>query len=294
MIDLHMHTLYSDGTNTCKEILKKAQEKNLTYISITDHNNCKVYEDLKNPEIRKIFKGKILRGIELNTKILGIPIEILGYNIDTDFMNSNLHKLYISNQERNLIELKEIYKICIENNIDVGENFIENYDSNMYASKYLHNIITKSKKNKKLIDEESWNDSNIFYRKYMSNPSTLFYVNTGDVIPTFENASKIVRDAGGLVFIPHIFEYRENSNKILEYILNNYKIDGIECYYTTFSKEQSSFLVDLCQKKHLFMSGGSDYHGDFKPKVDIAVGFGDLKVEEEKTINEWKEKVEFI
>lgn len=293
MIDLHMHTLYSDGTNTCNEILQKAQNKNLNYISITDHNTCKVYEELKNPEIRKNFSGKIIRGVELNTKILGIPIEILGYNIDTDFMNANLSKLYISNQERNLIELKKIYQICIENNIEVGENFIENYDSNMYASKYLHNIITKNEKNRKLIDNESWEDSNVFYRKYMSNPDTLFYVNTGDVIPSFEDASKIVKDAGGLVFIPHIYEYRENSKKILDYILNNYEIDGIECFYTTFTEEQKSGLVKLCKNRNLFMSGGSDYHGDFKPNVDMAVGFGNLKVED-NVIDNWKCMVKFV
>ena len=60
MIDLHMHTIYSDGTHTCTEILKKAQEKNLSHISITDHNTCKAYEELVNPEIRKVFKGKII------------------------------------------------------------------------------------------------------------------------------------------------------------------------------------------------------------------------------------------
>lgn len=293
MIDLHMHTLYSDGTNTCMEILQKAQNKNLNYISITDHNTCKVYEELKNPEIRKNFSGKIIRGVELNTKILGIPIEILGYNIDTDFMNENLSKLYISNQERNLIELRKIYQICVENDIEVGGNFIENYDSNMYASKYLHNIITKNEKNRKLIDDESWKDSNVFYRKYMSNPNTLFYVDTGDVIPSFEDASKIVKDAGGLIFIPHIYEYRKNSKKILDYILNNYKIDGIECFYTTFTEEQKSGLIKLCKDKNLFMSGGSDYHGNFKPNVDMAVGFGNLKIED-NVIDNWKDMVKCI
>ena len=40
MIDLHIHTKYSDGTDEVLTILKKAEEKNLKYISITDHNNC--------------------------------------------------------------------------------------------------------------------------------------------------------------------------------------------------------------------------------------------------------------
>ena len=55
----------------------------------------------------------------------------------------------------------------------------------MYASKYLHQIITQNDKNKFLIDEESWNNSNIFYRKFMSNPDTLFFntfINFCDII----------------------------------------------------------------------------------------------------------------
>ena len=52
MIDLHMHTVHSDGTKTVTEILKIAQEKELNCIAITDHNTCNAYKELENPEIR--------------------------------------------------------------------------------------------------------------------------------------------------------------------------------------------------------------------------------------------------
>ena len=82
----------------------------------------------------------------------------------------------------------------------------------------------------------------------------------------------------GKVFVPHIFEYKDNSNKILEFILSNYNIDGIECYYSTFSNEQSQKLLQICKDRNLHISGGSDYHGTFKPNVDIGTGFGNLEV----------------
>lgn len=44
MIDLHIHTKYSDGTDTMEELLQKAEELNLKYISITDHDNCNALE----------------------------------------------------------------------------------------------------------------------------------------------------------------------------------------------------------------------------------------------------------
>ena len=55
----------------------------------------------------------------------------------------------------------------------------------------------------------------------MSNPDTLFFVNIDNILPEFDEACKLVKNAGGLVFVPHIFEYRENSEKILKDMVNN-------------------------------------------------------------------------
>ena len=278
MIDLHMHTTYSDGTDGVIAILQKAESKKLNCISITDHNVCGAYDELKEIDVKKYYSGKIIKGVELNTKVLGIPIEILGYNINPEILKGLLKDAYISNTDRNILEVKRLYEICQKENIDVGENFLENYNPDMYASKYLHGKITSNIANKGMIDEDAWGNSNIFYRKYMSNPSTKFYVNMDDVLPDFNEACEIVRKSGGMVFLPHIYEYRENSDKILQYILENHEIDGIECYYTTFTEKQHEYLLNLCKERNLLISGGSDYHGTFKPNVDMAVGFGNLSI----------------
>lgn len=68
MIDLHIHTIHSDGSKTVKDILEQCEQKKLEYISITDHNSCDAYyeEVLKN---NKIFSGTIIRGCELNAEL---------------------------------------------------------------------------------------------------------------------------------------------------------------------------------------------------------------------------------
>jgi Sec7-like guanine-nucleotide exchange factor len=81
------------------------------------------------------------------------------------------------------------------------------------------------------------------------------------------------------VFIPHIFEYRENSYKILEYILDNYEVDGFECFYTTFTSEQTNEIYKICKERSLYVSGGSDYHGKAKENVFLGIGHGNLKIE---------------
>lgn len=278
MIDLHMHSKYSDGTDSIIDILKIAEENKLEYISITDHNNVDAYYELENIDIAKYYSGKIIRGVELNTKVLGVPIEILSYEFDLDKMKQKLEKLYISVEERNVIECTRLIEKVIKSGIEIDENIIQRYDSKVYASKFIHESITKNESNRKYIDKECFEDSNKFYRKYMSEPTSLFYVDTEDIIPNIEELYEVIQECQGLVFVPHIFEYGQNSNKILEYILENIKIDGIECFYTTFSEEKINYLNNLCEDNNLFKSGGSDYHGDFKKNVFMGSGFGNLEV----------------
>ena len=285
MIDLHIHTNYSDGTDTLIDVLKKAEEKKLEYISITDHNTCMAYSELSSINTKDYYSGKIISGIELNTKILGIPIEVLGYGIDTKKIEPVLSKTYLSSTERNKLEVKRLYEKCLESGVKLSNSFVENYNPSIYASKYLHSELIKNEDNKKLIDEDSWNNSINLYRKYMSNPNSLFYVDTNDILPDFETTRKIIKNAGGMIFIPHIFEYKDNSIKILNYILDTYQIDGLECFYSTFSKEQTEYLLDICKSKNLYISGGSDYHGTYKPDVDIGIGKGNLKIDKSICIN---------
>lgn len=288
-----MHTYFSDGTDNEIEILKKAEEKNLEIISITDHNTAKVYDTFEKINVNEYYKGKIIPGIELNTKVLKVPIEILGYGIDYKKMNELLKDIYIPAEKRNKIEVERLGKRCIEAGIKLEEGFLNRYDGNMFASKFMQTEIAKYKENEAIITPDALMDTKIFYRKYMSNPEGALYVEMDDFVPDFEVASKLVKECGGLVFIPHIFEYRENSERILNYILENYKVDGFECYYTTFSDEQTKKLSDICKERNLYMSGGSDYHGKAKPNVDMACGFGSMKIKKE-IIEGWCDKVKYL
>lgn len=98
---------------------------------------------------------------------------------------------------------------------------------------------------------------------------------------------------GGLVFLPHIYEYKDNSEAVLNYILENYKIDGIECYYTTFSKEQHESILKVCNKNSLYVSGGSDFHGKSKPDVNVGIGYGNLQIPT-NILDNWISKIKLF
>ena len=68
MIDLHMHTKYSDGTWSVEETLRKAQKIGLNTISITDHDSVAAHKELaENDAYKSIFTGKIIPGVEFST-----------------------------------------------------------------------------------------------------------------------------------------------------------------------------------------------------------------------------------
>jgi len=290
MVDLHMHTKFSDGTDDVIEFLEKAEENGLEVISITDHNNINAYKALKDVDIKKYYTGKLITGIELNTKILGIPIEILGYSIDCEKIEKLIKESYLPLVERNKIEADRLYSKCISAGITLENNCLENYDGTIFASRFILNEITKFEENRNFISEDAWNDIRIFYRKYMSDPNCELFVETEDLIPSFSKAMELIRLSGGMVFIPHIFEYRDNSKKILNHILENYDIDGIECFYTTFSEEQTKELLEICKENNLYISGGSDYHGTAKKNVEMGIGHGNLNISNE-IIKPWSETI---
>ena len=110
MIDLHMHTNHSDGTDTVEELLKKAEAKKLEIISITDHDSVGAYYELeKRPELRNLFSGKIIIGSELKTCYKRVPIEILGYGID--YNKIRVHEVDDEKMQKEILEqMKQVAK----------------------------------------------------------------------------------------------------------------------------------------------------------------------------------------
>ena len=114
MIDLHMHTTYSDGTDTVKELLEKAESLGLEVISITDHNTCKAYYEMENFNVKEMYKGDILVGCEFTTSFYNRLIEVLGYGFDYKNINKYLEEFYsdeLVNKRTNILYNRLLDKI---------------------------------------------------------------------------------------------------------------------------------------------------------------------------------------
>ncbi|HEV2361450.1 MAG TPA: hypothetical protein VGS21_07095, partial [Acidimicrobiales bacterium] len=57
-------------------------------------------------------------------------------------------------------------------------------------------------------------------------------------------------------------------------------LGGIECYYGRYDQETRDGLAALADKLGLVATGGSDYHGSYKPDLSLGTGTGDLRVDD--------------
>jgi len=72
----------------------------------------------------------------------------------------------------------------------------------------------------------------------------------------------------------------------LDSLVKNNIIDGIEVYYSNFTVEEIEFVKNYCKNNNLFMSAGTDCHGDKKPDRKIGIGYGNMNISSD-IVKEW-------
>ena len=77
-----------------------------------------------------------------------------------------------------------------------------------------------------------------------------------------------------------------NHIKYLEKLVQEGILDGVEVYYSGFSQEQITTLEKFCKEHNLYMSAGTDCHGERKPNIKLGIGLGNMNVSEE-VIKNW-------
>ncbi|NMA73144.1 MAG: PHP domain-containing protein [Bacteroidales bacterium] len=281
MVDIHSHTVYSDGSDTVEEILIKANESELTYFSITDHNTVDAYYDSAMRKKDELFFGNLITGVEITTIYNGEIVEVLGYGIDTDIMRVKLEEKVYSFRKKQLLEFELIKNTYSKKGLDIDFESIS-FDPNTSSSRKAiwEKIVEDDHLVKKLSESSSIQSSSNFTRQEVYNPESIFYVDQSTLYPSLKEAVQMIHDSKGIALLAHLFIYgrsQEIKNDLLN-IIDDSGLDGLECYHSSFTFEQSQELIDFCNKNNLLISGGSDYHGARKPDIKLGEGKGNLDI----------------
>lgn len=293
MVDIHMHTIYSDGDKTIAEILKMCEEKKLEYISITDHNTCMGYEDIDLIN-NNIFSGKIIKGVEMNATFQNKNIEVLGYNIKEPKIIEEWSQKFFSEEvlrQQQEESKRKLLNICDKKGLICDESKIEkNIPVTDYITIYIYKELMRHEKNYEILGEFA-ESLNVFIRKGLMNPESEYYTGSDNTPkPMYKDVVDIIHKAGGLTFIAHPFEYRfENTIGFIDELRKEKELDGIECFHPSANEEKMESLVEYAKKNNLYISGGSDYHGKKKPDIEVGIGRGNLHISKEY-IEKWVNK----
>ena len=107
-VDLHVHTLYSDGVFSPEKIVDTAIDVGLQAISLTDHDNILSYKVAQDyiKEKQLTDKLEVIQGVEINTLHKNYEVHILGYFMDVE--NNDFKNLLKTQQQARIAQTKEI------------------------------------------------------------------------------------------------------------------------------------------------------------------------------------------
>ncbi len=246
MIDLHMHTTFSDGSVAPEEIVAMALESGLTAIAITDHDNTRSY--LEAVEAAKNTPLEIIPGIEINTWWQDHEVHILGYYIDP--------------------ENEAIQEVCQEHNCAREQqmnHFVDLMKKHGKVRITLEDIQAYSRPGgtigrphvaKAIVDKGGAVNIGEAFKKYLV-PTAPTYHRRRTVTP--HEAVEAIYESGGIAVIAH-----PGDMEIIEELaedLMNYGLRGIEAYHRSHSSVEIEFHCSLAERLGLIVTGGTDFHG---------------------------------
>ena len=141
-------------------------------------------------------------------------------------------------------------------------------------------VITRAHYASYLLEKGYVKSRNEAFDRYLGD-HTPYFVHREKITP--EEVIEVTLKAGGIPILAHPLLYHLGGEQ-LDLLVHRLKDTGLmamECIYSTFSPSDERQMRALAKKYHLLPCGGSDFHGDTKPGLDLGIGFGKLSVSEE-------------
>lgn len=268
IIDLHTHSYFSDGTYSPEELILLAKEQGLCALALTDHDTIEGIEQY-------MIAGKehgieTIPGIELAAQWgrfhqPELHIVGLGFDPKATIWAEQMDSFVQNRTIRNIKMAEQLTEIGLPITL---EEVAENAGGEIVTRAHFASVLLK-KGYIRTRDEA--------FSKYLSQGRPGY---VSKILPTPASCIQTIHSAGGISILAHPTLYnlaQDQLDALCEELLP-LGLDGIECFYSTFTPSQRKNMMKLANKHHLYPSGGSDFHGKNKPLIRLGSGRGNLSI----------------
>ncbi len=277
VIDLHLHSKRSDGTDTPAELVTKAAAVRfddgsaLEAIALTDHDTTAGLAEAR--ATAEAFDLRLIGGCEVSAKFHSKSVHVLSYFIEDDSpMQTMLDELRHDRRVRNeklIVELNE--GLGLERPLSFSELTELAGGEEGIGRPHFATL---------LLDRGVAETSQELFDRYLGDKGA-YYVPKSHLPP--KDVIDKAAESGGVAVLAHPLLYGWSDDQLDGYLeeLSRDGLVGVETYYSRFNADQVALLERLAAEYGLVTTGGSDYHGTVKKDLSIGRGMGGLEVARE-------------
>ena len=264
-IDLHLHTRFSDGSLTPAEVVGLAHQASVTALAITDHD---IVDGISLALNAATPLGiEVIPGVELSSRFNDRELHVLGYFFDwqDSTFRDHLAQQRRSRHIRNPQTIERLNALGFE----LSEEEVKaKAGSDSIGRPHIAQV---------LVEKGYVQDTREAFDRYLKEgarayvPRTL--ADTRDVIAW-------IRHAGGVPVLAHPTWTRCQGEPLYRLCagLKEAGLLGLEVFYSSHNRRQTSRFLELAKRLDLLVTGGSDFHGAANPGIQVGRGKGNLKV----------------
>ena len=271
-IDLHVHSTRSDGTYSPTELVDYAIEKGLAAFALTDHDTVDGLEEAityaSSLRSAGIDAPEVIPGVEFSTEYQGKDVHIVGLYID--YNAPKFQKYLVDFVESRTLRNQKMCKLLQE-----GAGMDITYESLLET--FPDCVITRAHYARYMMSKGYVKSISEAFERYIGD-NCPYYMPREKVTPA--QAIELVLSAGGIPVLAHPLLYGMGKARLDTLVaeLKDAGLIALEAIYSTYTPGDEREMRALADKYDLCISGGSDFHGENKPKLDLGTGYGSLYI----------------
>ena len=262
-VDLHVHSIVSDGSYKPDELAELAKAQGLAAFALTDHDV--IDGTAEAAAAAKAAGVGFINGMELTTEFQGRKLHIvcLGFDPAHPAFRTVYQRVRAIKEGRIAEMIAFIQRKGVDISLAKVQEFVYDGPLDRYAiMRYLVSL-------------HLYDRAQPLWDHYLDPAAAELGLNFSI---TAEEALPLIHEAGGATSLAHFHKEiglqglsrREQEAAILQ--LHKLGLDGMERYYPTYSEEDTDFAAYLTQKYDLLATGGSDFHGTNRPGTAMGTG----------------------